>query len=157
MHLDLQIETAALDISSHQPSRLSLFDAGPGRAAEVAARLRQAFGTEVHTPPSADPAGHDLVVNATPLGLRADDPLPFDVARLDAGCRVVDILMKNQPTPLLRACRARGLVAHPGYEMLVQQIPEYLSFFGYDDIARKVQADASDVRELLAPGAAGSA
>jgi shikimate dehydrogenase len=30
------------------------------------------------------------------------------VARLDANTAVVDILMKNQPTPLLRACHARG-------------------------------------------------
>ena len=87
----------------------------------------------------------------TPLGLKPDDPLPFDVSRLDARAAVVDILMKNQPTPLLRACHARGITAHPGYEMLVQQIPEYLSFFGYGDIAQAVQADASDVRELLIP------
>ena len=147
----------AASLAQRGVGRLSLFDASPARAAEVAARLRYAFDADVHTPDSADPAGHDLVVNATPLGLRAGDPLPFDVARLDPGCCVVDILMKNQPTPLLRACRARGLVAHPGYEMLVQQIPEYLSFFGYDDIARKVQADASDVRELLAPSSAGFA
>ncbi|HET7866199.1 MAG TPA: shikimate dehydrogenase, partial [Burkholderiaceae bacterium] len=141
----------AATLAQRAVGRLSLFDATPGRAAEVAARLRQAFDTDVHVPATADPADQDLVVNATPLGLRAGDPLPFDVARLDPGCCVVDILMKNQPTPLLRACHARGLAAHPGYEMLVQQIPEYLSFFGYDDIARKVQADASDVRELLAP------
>ena len=44
---------------------------------------------------------------------------------------------------------ARGLKAHPGYEMLVQQIPEYLSFFGFDSLARTLQADASDVRTLL--------
>jgi len=62
---------------------------------------------------------------------------------------VVDILMKNQPTPLLRACRARGITAHPGFEMLVQQVPEYLSFFGLDEIARTVQADPTEVRALF--------
>jgi shikimate dehydrogenase len=91
------------------------------------------------------------VVNATPLGLQAGDPLPFDPARLDAGAVVVDILMKNQPTPLLRACRGRGIVAHPGFEMMVQQVPEYLSFFGFDAIARAVQADLAEVRSLFVP------
>ena len=43
---------------------------------------------------SNDPAGFDLVINASPLGLNADDPLPIDVARLDADTVVVDILMK---------------------------------------------------------------
>jgi len=53
---------------------------------------------------------------------------------------------------LLRACHARGLVAHPGFEMLVQQVPEYLSFFGFGDMARAVQADPSAVRAAFAPG-----
>jgi len=57
--------------------------------------------------------------------------------------------MKNQPTPLVRACQARGVDAHPGFEMMVQQVPEYLSFFGFDHIAKTVQADPADVRALF--------
>ena len=125
---------------------LALHDLGD-RAAELASRLAaHATSTRV-TPAGADPAGFDLVVNATPLGLKPDDPLPFDVERLDAGATVVDILMK--PTPLLPACRARGIDAHPGFEMLVQQVPDYLEFFGLHDAARAVRADLSEVRELL--------
>ena len=73
------------------------------------------------------------------------------MSRLVARTTVVDILMTRQPTPLLRACAERGISAHAGYEMLVQQIPEYLAFFGYDALARSVQADPSDVRALLQP------
>ncbi|MFT3956911.1 MAG: shikimate dehydrogenase [Piscinibacter sp.] len=141
----------AASLAQRGVGELALFDAAAGRAAEVAARIRAEFPITLRTPASADPAGYDLVVNASPLGLKAGDPLPFDVARLDAGAAVVDILMKNQPTPLLRACHARGITAHPGFEMLVQQMPEYLSFFGFDAIARAVQADASDVRSLVQP------
>lgn len=141
----------AASLAQRGVGELALFDAAPGRAAEVAARIRAEFPITLRTPASADPAGYDLVVNASPLGLKPDDPLPFDVARLDAGAAVVDILMKNQPTPLLRACHARGITAHPGFEMLVQQMPEYLSFFGFDAIAKAVQADASDVRALVQP------
>ena len=112
-------------------------------------KLAAEFGTEVVSAPTSDPHGHDLIVNATPLGLKAGDPLPFDTARLDADSAVIDILMKNQPTPLLRACRARGITAHPGFEMMVQQVPEYLSFFGFDAIAQAVQADSSEVRALF--------
>ena len=50
---------------------------------------------------------------------------------------------------MLRACHARGVTAHPGFEMMVQQVPEYLSFFGFDDIARAVQADPTTVRALF--------
>ncbi|HEY2979032.1 MAG TPA: shikimate dehydrogenase, partial [Burkholderiaceae bacterium] len=141
----------ATSLAARGAAHIALFDNTPGRAADVAQRLNAAFGVDAVAATSADPAGFDLVVNATPLGLKPDDPLPFDVSRLDASAAVVDILMKNQPTPLLRACHARGIAAYPGYEMLVQQIPEYLAFFGYEDIAKAVQADASDVRELLVP------
>jgi shikimate dehydrogenase len=111
--------------------------------------LSVAFDCDVTPVPAADPAGYDLVINATPLGLRASDPLAFDVARLDLDTCVVDILMKNQPTPLLQACHSRGIAAYPGFEMLIQQVPEYLSFFGFDDIAAAAQRDLSAVRALF--------
>jgi shikimate dehydrogenase len=139
----------ATSLAARGAGCIALFDSTPGRTDAVAAKLGAEFGVEVVSVGSPDPAGYHLVVNATPLGLKAGDPLPFDVARLDADTAVVDILMKNQPTPLLRACLARGITAHPGFEMLVQQVPEYLSFFGYDALAKSVQADASEVRALF--------
>jgi len=142
----------ATSLAANGAGRIALYDSAAGRTAQVAQRLSAEFGVEVVSVDTPDPAGHDLVVNATPLGLKPGDPLPFDVTRLDANTTVVDILMKNQPTPLLQACHARHIVAHPGFEMMVQQVPEYLSFFGYDDIARAVQADPSDVRKLFTPG-----
>ena len=58
---------------------------------------------------SNDPAGYDLVVNATPLGMKRSDPLPFDV---DAARRrttfVGEVVMKQEITPLLQAARERG-------------------------------------------------
>lgn len=142
----------AASLAARGAGRIGLYDALPGRTQQVAQRLRSEFGTDVAALPGSDPAGFDIVVNATPLGLQRNDPLPFDPARVDAAAVVVDILMKNQPTPLLQACLARGITAHPGYEMLVQQMPEYLSFFGFDAVAQAVQADASDVRAMMQPG-----
>ena len=104
---------------------------------------------QVSTPARPDPAGYDLVINATPLGLNETDPLPFDVRRLDGSAAVVDILMKDATTPLLRACAARGITAHPGHEMLIQQVPEYLRFFGFEAMARATQADLAPVRALM--------
>lgn len=113
----------AASLAQRGVGELALFDAAPGRAAEVAARVRQEFPVDVRTPAQPDPAGYDLVINASPLGLKAGDPLPFDVARLDAGAAVVDILMKNQPTPLLRTCHARGITAHPASRCWCSRCP----------------------------------
>ncbi len=100
---------------------------------------------------SADPAGFDLIVNCTSQGLKPDDALPFDPERVGAGAAVVDIIMSKQPTSLLQACRARGIQAEAGFEMLVQQIPEYLRFFGFDALAQTLQSDLGEVRSLLVP------
>ena len=142
----------AASLAQRGCAELALFDAAPGRALQVANTLSAEFGTRVSAAASADPASFDLVINSTPLGLKPGDPLPFDVQRLDPGASVVDILMKNQPTPLLRACAARGITAHPGFEMMLQQMPEYLDFFGLNTLARAVQEDASEVRALMRAG-----
>jgi shikimate dehydrogenase len=131
-------------------ARLALYDVDAARAAAAAAGIRNSWPrVNVMAAASADPAGFDLVVNASPLGLRADDPLPFDPARVDASAAVVDILMKNQPTPLLRACEARSVKAFPGYEMMIQQAADYLDFFGLHAVARAVEADSSELRRLI--------
>jgi shikimate dehydrogenase len=100
---------------------------------------------------SNDPAGYDLIINATPLGMKSSDPLPVDVARMQPNAALVDILMKNQPTPVVRAARARGLVAEPGFEMMIQQTHCYLDFFGFHAAAEKVRQDANFLRELIYP------
>ena len=64
-----------------------------------------------------------------------------------------DILLRNQPTPLVRAARARGLNAQAGFEMLIQQMPYYFDYFGHGDAAKALRADANFLRELIYPPA----
>ncbi|HEY6087660.1 MAG TPA: shikimate dehydrogenase [Burkholderiaceae bacterium] len=140
----------AASLAERGVARLALYDPDTARCVAAAAMLKGAWpALVVEIAASADPAGFDCVINASPLGLKADDPLPFDPARLYPGAAVVDILMKNQPTPLLRACHARGVKAHPGFEMLIQQTPEYMDFFGLHPLARTVAEDSSELRRLM--------
>ena len=141
----------AASIAQRKPALLAVFNRTRDRAAALVQRLRPLVGDAAQVADSADPSGFDLVVNCTSQGLKSDDPLPFDPARIDAGTAVVDIIMSKQPTPLLRLCRERGLQAEAGFEMLVQQIPEYLRFFGFDGVAQALQADMGEVRSLLYP------
>lgn len=119
-------------------AQLVVHDTAAGRAAALAARLAEAASFDVRVAASSDPAGFDIVVNATPLGLQADDPLPLDVQRLARHAVVADILMTGAPTPLLRACHGRGIAAWPGHEMLVQQVPAYLDFFGFSTLGARL-------------------
>ena len=141
----------AAAIAQRGPALLAVANRSAARAQALVDRLQPLVGPAATVVASADPAGFDLVVNCTSQGLKPDDALPFDPARLSAGAVVVDILMSRQPTPLLRACRERGLRAEAGFEMLVQQVPEYLRFFGFETLAQSVQADLGEVRSLLYP------
>ena len=88
----------------------------------------------------AGPAGYQMVVNGTPLGMRPDDPLPIDVTRLASSTIVADAVMKIDMTPLLREASSRGCRIQLGREMLFEQAPLYLEFFGFGQVA------AEDVR-----------
>lgn len=141
----------AAAIAQRQPSALAVYNRTPERARALVQRLVPLVGAAASVALSSDPSGFDLIINCTSQGLKADDPMPFDPTRVDTGAAVVDIIMSRQPTPLLRECRARGIRAEAGFEMLVQQIPEYLRFFGFDAIAQTLQADLAEVRSLLYP------
>ncbi len=78
----------------------------------------------------SDPDGYDIVINATPLGMSDDDALPFDVSRIAASAFVGEVVLKQEITPFLAAARARGCDYQVGTDMLFEQIPAYLEFFG---------------------------
>lgn len=66
--------------------------------------------------------GIDLLVNATPVGMRADDPLPVPEAALRPGLTVAEVIMQPAVTRLLEAARARGCATHPGRPMMDHQL-----------------------------------
>ena len=94
-------------------------------------RLRAHYPQLVVTTGSNDPAGFDVVVNATPLGMKEGDPLPFDIDRIAPGTFVGEVVMKSGYTPLLRAAQDKGCAVQVGTDMLFEMIPAYLEFFGF--------------------------
>ena len=111
--------------------RMGLFDAYDASSQGLAERLRHHYPELTVTTGSADPAGYDVVVNATPLGMEAGDPLPFDVDRLQPKTFVGEVVLKEAMTPMLRAASAKGCAYQIGLDMLFEQIPAYLEFFGF--------------------------
>jgi len=120
----------AASLAAAGVSTLSLFDAQAAAAEALAGRLRSHYPQVTLNTGSNDPAGYDLVINASPLGMLDDDPLPLDMARLDPATFVGEVVMKNELTPFLQAARARGCPVQVGADMLFEQIPAYLEFFG---------------------------
>ncbi len=109
---------------------LDLHDRDPTPAQALAARLHAHHPQLEVRAGHCDPAGCSLVVNATPMGMNDGDPLPMDVSRIDPSAYVGEVVMKDQMTAFLRAAAARGCRVQVGTDMLFEQIPAYLEFFG---------------------------
>lgn len=143
--------SAASKVSVGPAAEVALYDLTPNKAETLAKRLAMATTARVIAVDSPDPASFDVVINATPVGLKASDPMACDVSRMAPHAALVDILMKNQPSPVVRAARERGLVAQPGFEMLIQQSSLYLDFFGLHDAVHAVEQDLTFLRKQLYP------
>ena len=122
----------AAALAASGAARISLYDIRNGAPEALAGRLKQhypALQVEIAEP---DPRGHAIVVNATPLGMHDDDPLPLDPDRLDPQSFVGEVVMSRETTPFLAAARKRGCATQIGSDMLYEQIPAYLEFFGFE-------------------------
>lgn len=131
----------AASLAAAGVGELALFDARAESAEALADRLRQHYPRMKVCTGSNDPAGFDVVVNATPLGMKEGDALPFDVARISPKTFVGEVVMKTEYTPLLRAARDKGCAVQLGTDMLFEMIPAYLEFFGFG------RATADELRE----------
>lgn len=121
----------AASLAAAGVAEMALYDAWPESAAALAERLRSHYSALKVSVGSNDPAGFDLIVNATPLGMKDSDPLPFDMARVDPATFVGEVVMKQAITPLLAAAQAKGCPIQVGTDMLFEMIPAYLEFFGF--------------------------
>ena len=64
----------------------------------------------------------DIVINATSLGLKNNDKLPFDVNKTRLDCIIADIIMNPSETELLKRSKSIGRTIHYGKYMLESQI-----------------------------------
>lgn len=97
--------------------------------AEALARQLQRNGVEAGTWNGREPGEAELLVNATPVGMRVDDPLPVPASALRAGLWVAEVIMAPAVTPLLQVARDRGCIAHEGRHMMERQLGLMADFF----------------------------
>ncbi|MCW5892987.1 MAG: shikimate dehydrogenase [bacterium] len=118
----------AFAMGRHGATRLTLYNRTTARAAALADHVRAAWPALAVALGGPDPSGHDLVVNATALGMRPGDAaLPCDVSGMTPGTLAADVVIR-QPTAFLAAAAARGAVVVGGEPMLVAQIGLIVDF-----------------------------
>ena len=118
----------AASIARAGVSRLGLYDVSSPAMDALAKRLQLHYPNLEVVAGSADPAGYDIVVNATSLGMKKDDPLPMKVDGISPSAFVGEVVMSAEMTPFLTAVRAKGCEVQVGLDMLFEQIPAYLEF-----------------------------
>ncbi|TAN30800.1 MAG: shikimate dehydrogenase [Castellaniella sp.] len=112
----------AFALSGAGARRVTVANRTRAKAETVVEHVRRALPQADIAVGDADPRGYDMVVNATSLGMRPEDPLPMDVSGLEPRTLVAEIIMKPEVTPLLEAARQRGCTVHYGRHMLDCQV-----------------------------------
>lgn len=111
---------------------LSVHDLDAAKAVALAAdlqRVHPALRARAGAPRRGE---YDLLVNATPTGMKPDDPLPWPVDALAAGAIVGDVTTKPEVTPFLAAARERGCAVVNGRDMVEGQLGALFRFFGFE-------------------------
>ena len=112
-------------------AEIALFDSDAARAEDLVGRLR-AEGADARLA-GPDPAGFGLVLNATPLGMRPEDSMAIDPARLDPTAIAADVVNKPAVTKFLLAAQARGCAILPGARMTEHQMAAMAKFYDFPD------------------------
>jgi shikimate dehydrogenase len=108
-------------------SVLALYDTDTARQQSIIAKLNEVFPGRA-TAGSTNPDGFDLIVNATPAGMRPHDALPFRADKLDRRAFVGDVITLPEVTPLLAAARRAGCDTTTGVDMFNASLAVMVDF-----------------------------
>ena len=108
---------------------IRIVNPAPGKIAVLAAALQRAFPACDVGPAGASRDGFDMVVNASPVGMRPGDGLPGDIGALKAGTLVGDVVVSDAQTAIIRKAIEHGCAWVNGRDMHSGQIDAIMGFF----------------------------
>ena len=109
----------AARIASERAAELVIDDPEPGKASAFVARLR---ARAVKSGPASRDDRFDIVVNASPLGMQAEDPSPVAPDVIDRCDVAVDIVIAPAESRFSRRARQRGKILIDGAAMVQGQV-----------------------------------
>jgi shikimate dehydrogenase len=119
----------ACALADAQAGSIRLIDPDTGRVDRLVAALRKAFpACDIAGAPSV-PADADMIVNASPVGMRAGDGLPGDIGKLTPDMLVCDVVILERPTPILELAQRHGCTWTTGRDMHAGQVDSVMAFF----------------------------
>jgi len=121
----------AFAIAEAKAASVHVADIAQDRAADLARRLKAA-GTPSGTSAAAA-KGFDLVVNASPVGMKDSDAISVDPTDLAGDALAGDVVVHPQMTPWLLAAKERGCHVQPGTVMMENQLMAMRDFFRFPE------------------------
>jgi len=121
---------------------IDIVDTDARRAARLVETLTRAFPRCAFITARGVRDGNDMIVNASPVGMRPDDGLPGAIGRLDPSTLVGDVVITPAPTALIRHATQCGCAWVDGRDMHGGQVDALLAFFA--GAARAGNASAPD-------------
>ena len=109
---------------------MAILDPVRERAEALATRLGEAFPGAPIRAASSIPAGTDMIVNASTIGMKPGDGLPGELGALDRNTLVGDVINADAPSPMIRHAIAHGCAYVTGREMFEGQADALMAFFG---------------------------
>jgi shikimate dehydrogenase len=100
-------------------SELAIHDEDNTRRQTLVNRLAGLGRCPVHDG-SPDPSGFDVVLNATPVGMKDGDPYPLDVSRLNGQMFVGCVITQPAVPPLIAHARSLGCATMTGADMFAR-------------------------------------
>lgn len=114
-------------------ARITIYNRTPQRAGTLVERLARFHPDCVVSTGTRNPSGHDIVVNATTLGINEDDPVPFDCSGLSPSMLAADVIANPRETLFLRAAAQAGCSVFHGEDMIRPQMAQLAKFMGAID------------------------
>jgi len=118
-------KAVAYAVAKKGASHVDIFDIDNNKAQAVSVMLRELFPklgvSTVEQIQELDMKNKDLLVNATPIGLKEDDPCLVEADMLHEDLFVYDLIYNPSPTKLLSLAKEKGLECSNGLGMLVYQ------------------------------------
>jgi shikimate dehydrogenase len=108
---------------------IGIIDPQAGRAQALVDRLRPAFPRCRFDVATVKPPAADMVVNASTIGMRADDGMPADLGALAPDTLVGDVIIAEAPTAILRHAQQCGCAWVNGRDMHAGQADAIVGFF----------------------------
>ena len=119
----------ACELAQRGVDAIDIIDADAPKAAHLAETLTLAFPRCTFITASALHDGIDMIVNASPVGMRPDDGMPGAIGRLDPGTLVGDVVITPTPSALIRHAMRCGCPWVDGRDMHAGQVDALLAFF----------------------------